>query len=166
MKGERDTKGLEIMYESENTTTHELADIGTRFFAYIVDAILIGIVGGFFGANGEWFGAGLISFLIGVVYCWYFWTRHDGQTPGKMLTKIRVVKANGMPMTDADAIVRSVGYWVNGLVFGLGFFWAFFDDRRQGWHDKLASTYVVRASEKVKVDRYVDLPEKPKRVDF
>ncbi|HUN07219.1 MAG TPA: RDD family protein [Aggregatilineales bacterium] len=154
------------MYESENTTTHELADIGTRFFAYIVDAILIGIVGGFFGANGEWFGAGLISFLIGVVYFWYFWTRHDGQTPGKMLTKIRVVKANGMPMTDADAIVRSVGYWVNGLVFGLGFLWAFFDDRRQGWHDKLASTYVVRASEKVKVDRYVDVPEKPKRVDF
>jgi len=55
---------------------------------------------------------------------------------------------------------------VNGLVFGLGFLWAFFDDRRQGWHDKLASTYVVRASEKVKVDRYVDVPEKPKRVDF
>jgi uncharacterized RDD family membrane protein YckC len=153
------------MYENENTTTHELADIGTRFFAVVIDSIIIGFVGGFFGARGEWFGAGLISFLIGVVYYWYFWTKHDGQSPGKMLMKIRVVKANGAPMTDADAIVRAVGYWINSAVFMLGWIWALFDDRRQGWHDKLAGTYVVRATEKAKNDRYVDLPEKPKRID-
>jgi uncharacterized RDD family membrane protein YckC len=154
------------MYETKDTTTYELADMGSRFFAYVIDGIIIGFVGALFGASGAWFGAGIVSFLISLVYCWYFWTKHDGQTPGKMVMGMRVVKANGAPMTDADAIVRVFGYWVNSIVMGLGFIWALFDDRRQGWHDKLAATYVVKAAGKAKRSDYVELPEKPKRVDF
>ena len=33
--------------------------------------------------------------------------------------------------------------WVSGLAFGMGFVWILFDRDRQGWHDKLMSTYVV-----------------------
>ena len=51
-------------------STYRLADIGTRFIALIIDNILVSIIGGFFGANGEWFLAGLIGFVVGVGYQW------------------------------------------------------------------------------------------------
>jgi uncharacterized RDD family membrane protein YckC len=34
----------------------------------------------------------------------------------------------------------TVGYWISGLVFGLGFIWAAFDGRKEAWHDKLFDT--------------------------
>jgi uncharacterized RDD family membrane protein YckC len=30
------------------------------------------------------------------------------------------------------------------LAIGLGFLWIAFDDRKQGWHDKIAGTVVIR----------------------
>lgn len=32
---------------------------------------------------------------------------------------------------------------VSGIVFCLGYFWIIWDDEKQGWHDKIAGTYVV-----------------------
>ena len=32
---------------------------------------------------------------------------------------------------------------ISGLIFSLGFIWVAFDGKRQGWHDKLAGTYVI-----------------------
>ena len=128
----------------------ELADIGTRFLAFFIDGIILSIIGGvlfsFLRNPG-----GVVSFLIGLLYYWYFWTHNNGQTPGKSVMKIRVIKKDGSPMTDADAIVRGVGYTIGGAVFLLGFLWAFWDENRQGWHDKLASTYVVKADSDIVV---------------
>lgn len=47
-------------------------------------------------------------------------------------------------MRDADAIVRVIGYYIGGAILLLGFLWALWDPNRQGWHDKLANTYVVK----------------------
>ncbi|MFO7320399.1 MAG: RDD family protein [Chloroflexota bacterium] len=102
-------------------------------------------------AGAGWFGsrsgagAGL-GFLIGLAYQWFMLTRNNGQTIGKMVMNIRVVKTNGMPLTAGDVIVRYIGYYINTALYGLGWFWAAFDGQRQGWHDKLAGTVVVRAS--------------------
>jgi uncharacterized RDD family membrane protein YckC len=127
----------------QNSTTYELADVGTRFFALVIDSIILGIVTGIvtsiFGNAG-----GILSFIVGCAYTWYFLTRQNGQTPGKSLLKIRVVKKDGSPIRDADAILRYVGYFINSFVIGLGWIWALFDSDRQGWHDKIASTYVVK----------------------
>jgi len=40
---------------------------------------------------------------------------------------------------------QTIGYWLSGAVFYLGFIWVAFDDKKQGWHDKIARTFVVRA---------------------
>jgi uncharacterized RDD family membrane protein YckC len=58
---------------------------------------------------------------------------------------IKVVKTDGSPITVGTAIVRYIGYIVNSLIFGLpiGFIWAAFDPQKQGWHDKIAGTYVI-----------------------
>jgi uncharacterized RDD family membrane protein YckC len=67
-----------------------------------------------------------------------------GRTPGKMLLGLRVIQASGDPMTPGVAFLRWVGYLISGLVLCLGFLWVAFDGRKQGWHDKIAATVVIR----------------------
>lgn len=122
--------------------TYELGDVGTRFVALIIDGIILGIITGIlFSAGGE-VGAG-VSFVAGVIYNWYFWTRQNGQTPGKKMMNLRVVKADGSQLSDVDAVIRAVGYTLSGMFLSLGFIWALFDDENRTWHDILAGTIVL-----------------------
>jgi uncharacterized RDD family membrane protein YckC len=79
-----------------------------------------------------------------MAYQWYFLVDRKGQTPGKKMMHLRVVKTDGAPLTSTDVVLRVVGYQVNNVIMGLGWLWALFDANRQGWHDKLASTFVVK----------------------
>lgn len=123
---------------------YELASLGTRFVALLIDGIILGIIGGLLVGFSRDVGGGL-SFVIGLIYYWYFLSRQNGQTPGKNVMKIRVVKVDGSPLSDTDAILRYIGYLINSAVFGLGWIWAFFDSNQQGLHDKIVNTYVVKA---------------------
>jgi uncharacterized RDD family membrane protein YckC len=76
------------------------------------------------------------------LYYVVFWSL-SGQTPGKAALGVRVVRINGKRMGLVTASVRYVGYVVSMLALGLGFFWILVDDRRQGWHDKMARTCVI-----------------------
>ncbi len=137
--------------------TYELAGLVDRIAANIIDNVIliipIVIVQFFFYFAGDQLPFQLLNFIfmaIPVAYYWYFWTHKDGQTPGKFALGIRVIRANGMPMKDVDAIIRAIGYHVSAMLFGLGFIWAIFDKKNQTWHDKIARTYVVRTSEQRK----------------
>lgn len=67
-----------------------------------------------------------------------------GQTPGKRLLGIRVLRLNGQPMTFWMAFERFGGY-AAGLVTGLlGFAQVYWDHNRQMIHDKIVETVVVR----------------------
>lgn len=127
------------------TRTYELAGIGTRFMALFIDGLILGFVGGIFGVSVDFWGGGILGTLIGVAYQWYFLTQRDGQTLGKMVLGIRVVKVDGSPISDADAVLRYIGYIINSPVLMLGWLWALWDENSQGWHDKIARTYVVKA---------------------
>jgi uncharacterized RDD family membrane protein YckC len=70
-----------------------------------------------------------------------FW-RLYGQTPGKWLMGIKVVRADGGPMLTRTALVRFIGYLLSALPFYAGFLWILGPERR-GWHDRLAGTEVV-----------------------
>ena len=119
----------------------ELAGMGQRFGAAIVDGIIISIITGVLSRFG---GAGWgLSFAISLGYTWYFLTRQNGQTPGKSLMHIRVIKKDGTPIDDATAIVRYIGYYISCIIV-IGILWAFWDDNKQGWHDKVANTLVVK----------------------
>ncbi len=124
----------------------EKASIGNRFIALFIDGIVLAVIGFVLGAlTGRSELGGFATFIVGVIYQWYFLTTQNGQTPGKRVMGIRVVKVNGQPLTAADVIIRYIGYYINSVVFALGWIWAFFDSNKQGWHDKLAGTYVVQA---------------------
>jgi len=79
---------------------------------------------------------------IATVACWAKWQA----TPGKMAISARVVdaKTGGNPSV-GQYIGRYFGYFVSSIPALLGIIWVGLDQRKQGWHDKLAGTVVVRA---------------------
>jgi uncharacterized RDD family membrane protein YckC len=91
---------------------------------------------------------GYSAFLTGfpLVYMLFFWIL-TGQTLGDYAVGVRVVRMNGHRVTLISGAIRLVGYLLCFLSLGLGFLWILIDDRRQGWHDKLAGTCVIYAWE-------------------
>lgn len=68
-----------------------------------------------------------------------------GATPGKMAMSARIVDADtGEPLAPDKAVIRYLGYYVSLLALGVGYIWIAFDRRKQGWHDKMANSVVVR----------------------
>lgn len=68
-----------------------------------------------------------------------------GATPGKLLMGCRVVNAaDGKPVSMRQATLRAFGYLASLLPFYLGFLWIAWDRRKQGFHDKIAHTVVIR----------------------
>lgn len=74
-----------------------------------------------------------------------FCTARWGQTAGKWLLGLRVVRADGGPVKTGQAFFRELlGRLAAGFLLGLGYLWAAWDAVGQGWHDKLAGTAGVR----------------------
>lgn len=85
--------------------------------------------------------AALAVILLNLIYSY----ARYGQSFGKRLMGLRVVRTDGQPPTYQTAILRHlVGYPLSFLALGLGLLWMFWDTRQQCWHDKLAKTVVIR----------------------
>ena len=86
----------------------------------------------------------VISFVLPIIAVILFWIRWQA-TPGKMVISARIVDARtgGNPST-MQYIGRYLGYFLSFLALGIGILWIAFDRRKQGWHDKLAGTVVIR----------------------
>ena len=141
--------------QPETPTTYELASFGTRFAAFIIDYIILSLITFVLFLFFDPTQMSLIELLVVDVaitapYNWYFWTRQQGQTPGKRIMQIRVIKTNGLPLADADALLRVLGYYVGRMLLFVGYLWAAFDANNQAWHDKMANTYVVTAPQEKK----------------
>lgn len=90
-----------------------------------------------------WVDAFIAPFLIVAYNVLFVWLK--GATPGKMLVGLKIVKIDGSAVDLGAALLREIiGKAASGLLFGLGYFWVAFDKKKQGWHDKLAKTVVVR----------------------
>ena len=148
--------------------TVDYAGFWIRSLAIIIDAFVLGVViwvleglwplvfgrGWLGGANdvtisyGEasgiyWTLAVLVPFLLVVAYFICFWGWR-GQTPGKMVTRVKIVRFSGEDIGWGDAVMRFLGFIISVLIVFSGLFWVAYDSRRQGWHDKIADTYVIR----------------------
>ncbi|CAN5151581.1 RDD family protein [soil metagenome] len=90
----------------------------------------------------------LINWVLPAAAVIVFWLTKQA-TPGKMVFGAKVVDARtGGPLSVGQSIGRYLGYYVAMLPFFLGFFWIGFDARKQGWHDKLAGTVVIRPKQR------------------
>lgn len=133
------------------------AGFWARTVAYIIDVIILVVIGAalspFLGStvitSGPTgveidYGAQGLNALVGLVYFVAFWVWR-GQTPGMIPFNMRVVRADSGANVDIGrAILRYVGLIISFVVILLGVIWVAFDARKQGWHDKLAGTLVVR----------------------
>ena len=131
------------------TASTEKIGFLTRTLAFIIDAILVGIVQTilasvlFEGDYGRGQGLGTI---LGLAYYVYFWSSAGGgQTLGMKALGIKVIKTDGTQLQVTGAIIRYVGLLISFFCLFLGVIWVAFDANKQGWHDKIAGTYVVKA---------------------
>lgn len=137
----------------------EYAGFWVRVVATLIDTILIVVVTfplliaiygwGYFDPNQTGIIAGpvdvLISWVLPTAAVVLFWMYRQA-TPGKMLMSLRIVDAEtGGSLTLGQSVVRYLAYFASILPLGLGLIWVAFDKRKQGWHDKLAGTVVVRS---------------------
>ena len=156
----------------------ELSGWWRRAGAYVIDSLVIGVPALFLSdlftsdtadtANDFAIEGGAILFVFAVTAVYFMWTMTawNGQTVGKRVTDIRVVKENGEPMTAGYAFVRQS--LVMGILFGwlallllyiptfLNYLWPLWDEKNQALHDKMVKSRVVLA---VKVsDRGIAIP--------
>lgn len=153
-------------------TTYELSGWWRRFAAVLIDGLLISLV---FGAlaitalipvlsaftpifegvaiDSDWDAAAaalrsaavwflpvtVISAILSLAFEVYGWS------PGKAVLGVRVLRGDGHRPGLVHGAARSVGKSISGAILFIGYLWAAWDPKRQGWHDKFADTYVVRA---------------------
>ncbi len=87
----------------------------------------------------------VVSYVLPAVAIVTLWLTLQA-TPGKMLISARVVDVITLgKIGPGQAIGRYFGYYACILSLGLGFIWVGLDRRKQGWHDKLAGTLVIKA---------------------
>jgi predicted Zn finger-like uncharacterized protein len=86
-----------------------------------------------------------ISLSLGLQALYYIlmWG-YRGATLGKMAMKIKIVRTDGVDISYGTAFLRYIGTIISSIPFSLGYLWMLWDDSKQTWHDKIASTYVVR----------------------
>jgi uncharacterized RDD family membrane protein YckC len=128
-----------------------------RVWASIIDTVLLGalvypLLTLIFG-TAYWDSDQLVQGPLDFVLSWVlpaaavlvFWITKQA-TPGKMLIKARIVDATtGEKASTGQLIGRYAGYYLATIPLGIGLLWVAFDPRKQGWHDKLAGTVVVRS---------------------
>jgi uncharacterized RDD family membrane protein YckC len=160
--------GEKLIIETPEQTSIEfpLAGIGSRFLAMLIDsliqfgsgtALLLLFAGlgygarGMFGSIPDYAGpwiAGILIFLAFLLMYGYFilfelfW---NGQTPGKRLTHIRVIKDSGQPITAIDAVGRNLMRLIDQMPFayGLGVLCAWISPQSKRLGDYVAGTVVV-----------------------
>jgi uncharacterized RDD family membrane protein YckC len=140
--------------------SYNYSGIWIRTGASIIDSILILLItepliyaiygGSYFDSEEMILGVpdSLISYVFPFVATILFWI-YKSATPGKMVVKLKVVDAKtGNSPSVQQSIIRYIGYIISALPLFLGFIWVAWDSKKQGWHDKMAGTVVIRPQNK------------------
>jgi uncharacterized RDD family membrane protein YckC len=83
-----------------------------------------------------------ISILIGLAYEVYFLTS-KGATPGKMACGLKVVTAEGGPITTPRAVGRHFAQILSAIILFIGYIMAAFDEQKRALHDRICDTRVI-----------------------
>ncbi|TMG03091.1 MAG: RDD family protein [Chloroflexi bacterium] len=124
----------------------ELAYAGfwIRFLAWFIDGVILGGVNVVISLGvANPFSAFVLEIILGAIYHIAFWIG-QGATPGKMAVGVKVVMANGEPIEFGAAVLRYFGYWLSGLILGIGYLMIAFSAEKRGLHDNIAGTVVIK----------------------
>lgn len=117
-----------------------------RIAAWLVDALILGVplgIAHYFLLSDDRVEA--LGTLATTAYYTITWSRFGGgKTVGMRLLGIRVVSMNGEAIDLWRALMRAVALALSIAVLFLGVALVLVDKKKQGLHDKIARTYVVR----------------------
>jgi uncharacterized RDD family membrane protein YckC len=108
-----------------------------RMAALLLDLLLVGILMSMLHHSSD------LELVVLAIYGALMW-KLRGTTVGGLVFHLQVIRVDGRPIDWETAIVRALACFLSMVVVGLGFFWIAFDSGKQGWHDKIAGTAVVR----------------------
>jgi uncharacterized RDD family membrane protein YckC len=160
-----------------------LAGIGSRFMALVVDTLLQGLLYALLGVLAwlglRWLagpmhllGAFAPAVLLFAAFCIYwgyfaaFETMWKGQTPGKRLAGIRVIKESGRSIGAIDAVARNLLRAIDGLpgFYAVGLVSMIVSRQSRRLGDYVAGTVVVHDKTRLEVRPYVE--SRPAQADF
>ena len=146
-----------------------------RFLAYIIDAFISACIffplGALLGVaivasgqdpnSGEMLAARLGLNSISIVITWLYYALCESSswqgTIGKKVLGIRVTDTNSQRIGFAKATGRHFGKIISGIILGIGFIMIAFTEQKQGLHDMMAGTLVLRGG----LDQYQPPPPPP-----
>jgi len=154
------------MWKTQLSPLTIFAGFWVRLLAFLIDVIILGLFSWVFNgvwglvsgagwmsgtaadpftevAGASWLVGSLVLFLVIVAYLICFWGWR-GQTPGKMALGLKIIRSDGSDIGWGIATLRFLSYIISFLLVFIGFIWVVFDVYKQGLHDKMADTYVIR----------------------
>jgi uncharacterized RDD family membrane protein YckC len=117
--------------------------MGAAFLDIVVVGIITGIAHGPLGFLLAFVSGPPVFFIVALAYFAGLWA-WKGTTVGGIVLKLQVVRCDGQPVTFVVALVRALAAAFSVIVLFLGFLWIAWDRDKQGWHDKIAGTIVIR----------------------
>ncbi|MDA8234831.1 MAG: RDD family protein [Clostridia bacterium] len=155
-------KEYTLMSPEKINYSFNLAGLGSRFTAYLIDSLIQMVLGGFFliiiifaaaaaspGEGGQ-AAAGIIILIVLVFlmygYSIFFEAIWNGQTPGKKVMKIRVIKANGGAVTFVGVLIRNIMRIIDSLpmAYAVGIIALLASKKSQRLGDMAAGTMVIK----------------------
>ena len=120
----------------------EFAGFWRRLGAFVIDLFVLGAAASFL-TPFHWFGFGnffdLTTFIDFPILAIPFVA-----IANPISAMFKLIRTDGADVDTGHSITRLLGLVVAALPLFLGLLWIVFDERNQGWHDKIASTYVVK----------------------
>jgi uncharacterized RDD family membrane protein YckC len=97
----------------------------------------------------------VVCAVLQILYFALFWSRR-GASLGQQLMGVEVRNAaTGRWIGFRRGCVRAFGYHVSAFLLDLGFLWMALDSRKQGWHDKMAGTVVIKRTSRTAAPRWL-----------
>jgi uncharacterized RDD family membrane protein YckC len=149
---------LPVLDEDESSTV-PIAQMKMRFYAALIDALVMLSAGGlcaliFWQVGGEFSSEPLelgATALIGAFFMMLYFagcTAMASATPGLIWTGLEVITFEGGPPRLSDCLWRGFGYLVSASALMLGFIWAAVDAEGLTWHDRMSRTFIVPAEQR------------------
>lgn len=167
---------LSIETPEQIKISYSVAGIGSRFYAALIDlALLLPVLAvGYYviiramldldESFGNWLAAlaGIATFVLQWGYYMVFEIATNGQSPGKRALGLRVIKAQGYPISFSDSAIRNIVRIVDMLPFayGAGLLTMLLNKNWQRLGDLAAGTLVVKEGAKASLR-----PEKTQAVN-
>lgn len=120
------------------------AGFGIRFLAVLIDSLVLTTGQRILNHAFQEPLRNTLIILFSLVYAPLMVFRYQA-TLGKIALNLKIISVDGKKLAIFQILLREwIGKFLSVAGLGLGFVWVAFDEKKQGWHDKIAQTLVIK----------------------